>query len=229
MSHTPLARSQVATAIDGTPWRLLFKRIVAWVPVDSLSDAVSRASVAVAACGEDADAHLRVEVRADRLELALRTASLGAITERDVDLSRRVAAALTADGATLVHRLPDGAHGVQTFEIAIDAVDIGSVVPFWRAVLGYADEPSPGSDPDAIIDPAGQGPDIWFQQMDSPRLQRNRIHFDVTVAHDEAQGRIDAALSAGGTLVSDSRARAFWVLADPEGNEVCVCTWQDRD
>ncbi len=23
--------------------------------------------------------------------------------------------------------------------------------------------------------------------------------------------------------------RSFWVLADVEGNEVCVCTWQDRD
>jgi 4a-hydroxytetrahydrobiopterin dehydratase len=30
-------------------------------------------------------------------------------------------------------------------------------------------------------------------------------------------------------MVSDERARAFWILADAEGNEVCVCTWQDRD
>jgi len=38
-----------------------------------------------------------------------------------------------------------------------------------------------------------------------------------------------AALDAGGRLVDDSHARAFWVLADAEGNEVCVCTWTDRD
>jgi 4a-hydroxytetrahydrobiopterin dehydratase len=46
---------------------------------------------------------------------------------------------------------------------------------------------------------------------------------------DQAQPRISAALAAGGTLVSDDRAPAFTVLADPEGNKVCVCTSLGRD
>jgi len=37
------------------------------------------------------------------------------------------------------------------------------------------------------------------------------------------------ALAAGGRLVSDAAAPAFWVLADAEGNEACICTWQGRD
>jgi 4a-hydroxytetrahydrobiopterin dehydratase len=49
------------------------------------------------------------------------------------------------------------------------------------------------------------------------------------VSHDEAPGRIQAALDAGGILLSDAAARSWWILADAEGNEVCVCTWQDRD
>jgi 4a-hydroxytetrahydrobiopterin dehydratase len=65
--------------------------------------------------------------------------------------------------------------------------------------------------------------------MDAPRPERNRIHLDITVSHDEGAARVRAALDAGGRLVSDAAARAFWVLADVEGNEVCVCTWQDRD
>ena len=64
--------------------------------------------------------------------------------------------------------------------------------------------------------------------MDAERPQRNRVHLDVTVAHDEADARVAAAIAAGGRLVSDEHARAFWVLADAEGNEACVCTWQDR-
>ena len=60
------------------------------------------------------------------------------------------------------------------------------------------------------------------------RPQRNRLHIDVTVPHDVADLRVAAAIAAGGTLVSAESARAFWVLADPEGNEACVCTWQDR-
>jgi 4a-hydroxytetrahydrobiopterin dehydratase len=65
--------------------------------------------------------------------------------------------------------------------------------------------------------------------MDAPRPQRNRIHLDVDVPPELAQLRIDAALAAGGTMVYTDQAPAFWVLADPEGNEACICTWQGRD
>jgi 4a-hydroxytetrahydrobiopterin dehydratase len=99
------------------------------------------------------------------------------------------------------------------------------VRPFWKAVLGYDDVTAPAD----LVDPSSGGPSLWFQQMDEPRTQRNRIHIDLTVPHDDAVARVEAALSAGGRLVSDDRARAFWILADAEGNEVCVCTWQDRD
>jgi 4a-hydroxytetrahydrobiopterin dehydratase len=43
----------------------------------------------------------------------------------------------------------------------------------------------------------------------------------------QVQPRIDAAVAAGGTLVSDKEAPSFWVLADPQGNQVCLCTWQE--
>jgi 4a-hydroxytetrahydrobiopterin dehydratase len=111
-----------------------------------------------------------------------------------------------------------------TTELAIDAMDIAAVRPFWRAVLDYVDDGD-----DAVADPKRIGPAVWFQQMDEPRPQRNRVHVDVTVPHDVAEERIAAALDAGGTLLSDREARAFWVLADPEGNEACICTWQDRE
>jgi 4a-hydroxytetrahydrobiopterin dehydratase len=40
---------------------------------------------------------------------------------------------------------------------------------------------------------------------------------------------VEAALAAGGTLVSDDRAPTFWVLADAQGNKACVTTWTGRD
>ena len=105
----------------------------------------------------------------------------------------------------------------------------GSVVlPFWRAVLGYVDDAAQdelGSN--AMVDPTRIGPAYWFQQMDEPRPQRNRI--DVTVPHDVAEQRITEAIAAGGHLVNDGAARAFWVLADAEGNEACVATWMGRN
>ena len=118
---------------------------------------------------------------------------------------------------------------MQVLEIAIDALDIGAIRPFWKAVMGYTDEAGRSGPADPLVDPVAQGPAIWFQQMDAPRPQRNRIHFDVSVPHDEAEPRIRAALAAGGTVVSDAHAPAFWVLADREGNEACITTWQGRD
>jgi 4a-hydroxytetrahydrobiopterin dehydratase len=108
-------------------------------------------------------------------------------------------------------------------------MDIAAIRPFWKAVLGYADEPGADGPQDALVDPAGQGPAVWFQQMSEPRTERNRIHFDLCVPHDEAPRRLQATLDAGGRLLSDAEAPSFWVLADPEGNEACITTWQGRD
>ncbi|WP_344839651.1 VOC family protein [Kribbella ginsengisoli] len=118
---------------------------------------------------------------------------------------------------------------MQFLEIGIDAMDIAAIRPFWKAALGYAPEAEADGPTDPLIDPLGQGPAIWFQQMDHPRPQRNRIHLDISVPHDEAPHRLKAALAAGGRLLSEVRAPAFWVLADPEGNEACITTWQGRD
>jgi 4a-hydroxytetrahydrobiopterin dehydratase len=103
-------------------------------------------------------------------------------------------------------------------------MDEAVIRPFWAAVLDYSVVEADGS----LVDPRGQGWPIWFQQMDEPRTDRNRFHLDVSVPHDLAEQRIAAALAAGGRMVSDARAKAFWILADAEGNEACICTWQDR-
>jgi 4a-hydroxytetrahydrobiopterin dehydratase len=92
-------------------------------------------------------------------------------------------------------------------------------VPFWRALLGYQDRANSQED---LIDPHRRGAPFYFQQMDAPRPQRNRVHVDVWVPYDQADARIAAALAAGGRLVNDADAPSNWALADPEGNEACV-------
>jgi 4a-hydroxytetrahydrobiopterin dehydratase len=226
----PLSRTAASEAVSDIGWRYLLGTLAVCVPVRSLAQASQLAAAVVAASGPDADAHLRMDLRPDRVELSLQTKSLSAVTGRDTQLARRITG--VADGLGLG---PAGATSdesprpVQMLEMAIDALDIAAIRPFWKAVMAYTDEPGRDGPEDAIVDPAGQLPALWFQQMDAPRPQRNRVHFDITVAHDEAEARGRAALAAGGRLVDDSFARSFWVLADAEGNEVCVCTWSDRD
>ena len=226
MTDLPLSRPDASAAIADTGWRLLYGSYVASVAVDGLREAMDIATAAIDACGAVADEHLRVDVRPDVVAFRLQSRGTIDVTTLDATLAARVGDAVRAAGLDLAPRGPDRPE--QLLELAIDALDIPAIRPFWKAVMGYVDEP--GADAEgALIDPAGQGPSIWFQQMDEARPQRNRIHFDLDVAHDEADERIATALAAGGTLVSDARARAFWVLADAEGNEICICTWQDRD
>jgi 4a-hydroxytetrahydrobiopterin dehydratase len=166
--------------------------------------------------------------------LALQTAAIGWVTPRDIELAHRISQVvgefrLTTQSGVDVSGDSDSGRSVQVVEIGIDALDYPAIRPFWKAVLGYVDDPGAKGQPNALIDPVGQGPAIWFQQMDAPRPQRNRIHFDVSVPHDEAHQRIAATIEAGGKLVYDAEAPAFWVLADPEGNEACITTWQGRE
>ena len=215
-------RQQISDAVDPAGWRLVLGAIYTEVPAPSLVEATEAASLAVSAVGADGQGHLTVDIRSDRAVLRLQSADVLGVTGRDVRLAHDVSGALAARG----WQARPGA--VQALEIAIDALDIPLVRPFWKAITGYADEP--GSELNAaLVDPSGRGPEIWFQQMDAPRPQRNRIHIDVDVPHEAAGARIDAAIAAGGRLLSDDAAPAFWVLADPEGNEACICTWQGRD
>jgi 4a-hydroxytetrahydrobiopterin dehydratase len=52
---------------------------------------------------------------------------------------------------------------------------------------------------------------------------------DIFVPHDQAETSVAAALTAGGQMVDNSHAPAWWTLADPEGNEVDIATWRGRD
>jgi 4a-hydroxytetrahydrobiopterin dehydratase len=225
-----LTRPEASAAVSDLGWRYVLGVLCASVRVTSLAQATEVAARAVAACGDDADEHLWMDVRRDRVVLGLQSLATASVTPRDVRLARDISAAVGGfgllTGPDVGGEFP---RSVQLVEIAVDTLDIAAVRPFWKAVMGYVDEADATGPEDPLIDPFRQGPAIWFQQMDAPRPQRNRIHFDISVPHDEAHHRIQAALAAGGVLRSDSRAPAFWVLADREGNEVCVTTWQGRD
>ena len=173
---------------------------------------------AIGRLAEDANHTPDVDLRPDGVTVRLRTEGVGGLSEREVVLARQISEAARELG------VPVDLTGLQIVQVAIDALVIPDVLPFWRAVLGYREV-----DDEDLIDPHFQGPPLWFQQMDAPRPQRNRIHIDVYVPHDQAEARVAAALAAGGHEVSDENAPGWWTLADAEGNEVDVASWPDRD
>lgn len=121
-------------------------------------------------------------------------------TARDVELARRISAVAHDLG------LPADPAGLQNVQITIDALVGAEVLPFWRALLGYVDRGDGDGD---LIDPRGRGPLLWFQRMDAPRPQRNRMHLDIWVPYDQAEARVAAAVAAGGRLLTDEYAPAY--------------------
>jgi 4a-hydroxytetrahydrobiopterin dehydratase len=198
-------------------WRVLFGGACAHFRTGSFAVGVALVD-AIGRLAEGANHHPAVDLRYAGVTVRLRSHDVDELSGRDVQLARQISAAARELG------VPADPTAVQTVQVAIDAL-VGPVVrPFWRAVLGYREV----GDED-LVDPHGRGPSFWFQQMDAPRPQRNRIHVDISVPHDQAEARIAAAIAAGGHLVTDQHAPAWWVLADAEGNEACVATWMGRD
>ena len=222
MEHTKLSRADASAAVTGLGWRYVLGEFRTEVLTGSLPLAADVAGRAAAL--PDVEGHLRMDIRADRLLLSLQTAEQAWVTTRDAELARQLSALAQEFRLTTQpgDESPDGPGARDRHR----RDGHPRIRPFWKAVLGYADEAEGGN---GLVDPLGQGPAVWFQQMDAPRPQRNRIHVDVSVPHDEAPRRIEATLAAGGTVRSDAEAPAFWVLADPEGNEACITTWQGRD
>ena len=198
-------------------WRVIRDAACAHFRTGSFAEGVALVD-AIGRVADAASLHPDVDLRTNGVTVHLKKNYVGELTEADLELAGQISAVARE------LRAPPDPSSLQTVQVAIDALVIPDVMPFWRAVLGY----EPLGDED-LFDPSFQGPPFWFQQMDAPRPQRNRIHIDVYVPHDQAEARVAAALAAGGHVVSDEAAPEWWTLADAEGNEVDVAPWPDLD
>jgi 4a-hydroxytetrahydrobiopterin dehydratase len=217
MAYTPLPAHAVSDDTSLDDWRVVLGTIEATFAAGSFPAAAALVAAIVEAA-EAMDHHPDLQVRyPGDVRVTLTTHATGGLTTHDVELARTISVLAAAANA------PADPAVAQQVELAIDTTDADRIRPFWAAVLDYDTEAG-----GTLTDPRGVGPAVWFQQMEEPRTERGRFHLDVVVPHDRAEARVAAAVEAGGRLVEDRHARAWWVLADADGNEACVCTWQDR-
>lgn len=175
---------------------------------------------AIGAAAEEMNHHPDLALRYTHVDIRLASHDERGVTDRDIRLGRAISSIAAAAGVRL------DSSNASRLELALDTPDRDSILPFWAAVL--ATEHLSGPDfGDELRDPADSLPTVWFQASGSEE-PRQRWHLDLWVDPAQVQPRIDAALAAGGTLVSDAEAPSFWVLADPQGNRACLCTWQNR-
>ena len=208
---------------EGTEdWRVLGDGAHAYFPTDSFA-ASARLVQAIAELPGLEDHQPDVDLRLDgvTVRLVTTTDNYMGMTKGDVELARQISR------VARVHGLSADPAAVQSFLVIPGAPDTAEVMPFWRAILGY--EPRADSPAEDLVDPRDRGPGFWFERMDESRQGGGAIHVAVWVPYEQAEARIAAALAAGGHMVRDEFAPAWWTLADAAGNEADIATTMSRD
>ena len=201
-------------------WRMLIDRLHASFDTGDFVTAV-RLVDAITLVAEEMTHHPDLDLAYGRLDVRLVSHDVGGVTSRDVAPARTISELALRAGAT--------PHPERTnvLELGLDSADEAEIRPFWAALLDYDTVEAWGEL--QLRDSAGRRPSIWFQPTAAHDLPRQRWHLDLRVPPEVVEGRIAAAIEAGGELVDSTSAPAFWVLADPQGNRACLTTWEGRE
>lgn len=179
----------------------------------------------IGAAAEEMDHHPDITLTYSDVVVSLVSHDVGGITSRDIRLARTISEYAQEMG------IEADVAGLTQADFGLDTAHGEKLAPFYAALLGSQlvnGEP---------VDPSGQVPTVWWQGPDEsgdggaplpPQDHEQRWHIDVWVAAETARARLDAVLAAGGTLVSDAAAPAYWVVEDADGNRHCICTPEAR-
>ncbi|HEV8488719.1 MAG TPA: VOC family protein [Candidatus Limnocylindrales bacterium] len=203
-------------------WRVIGEGACTYFPTGSFEAGARLVHAISELAGLDAH-HPDVDVRHDGVTVRLITITgdYYGMSTRDVELARQISAVARGQGVSA------DPSAVQTMLVIPGAPVTTEVMPFWQAVLGY--EPRGDSPDEDLVDPRSRGPSFWFEPMDEPRQGGGAIHVAIWVPYELAEARVAAALAAGGHMVRDKFAPAWWTLADAAGNEADVATTMSRD
>lgn len=135
-------------------------------------------------------------------------------------------------------------------QVVIDCHDPAALATFWAEALGYVEQPAPEGFAtwddflreqqvpesewnafNAVVDPDGVGPRLFFQRVPEPKQGKVRVHLDLNVSGgrdapaDERRARVDAAverlvaLGAEHVRTYEERGERWIAMRDPEGTE----------
>src|SRR5690349_6694697 len=154
--------SEFLTSDGVSDWRVVGDGACVYFATGSFG-AGARLVAAIAAIPDVEEHPPDVDLRDDGVTVRLLTMSAEGygVTRRDVEMARAI-----SEVARRLGLAADPAR-VQSVLIVPGSTDVGAVMPFWQAVLGYSRRPdSPEED---LVDPRRRGPSFWFERMQSPR------------------------------------------------------------
>jgi len=110
-----------------------------------------------------------------------------------------------------------------TMGLVLDCRDPEGLAEFWSEALGYTTLGGAGNYV-LLVDGDGQGPKLLLQRVAEAKGGKNRMHLDVETPDVDSEVERLEKLGAVRTSGSMSEHGSRWVvMADPEGNEFCVC------
>jgi predicted enzyme related to lactoylglutathione lyase len=111
-----------------------------------------------------------------------------------------------------------------TIGLVLDCADAEALARFWSAALGYTTLGRAG-DYVMLVDADGLKPKLLLQAVPEPKAAKNRMHLDIDTPDVEVEVARLEALGARRLEAEPRREHGTnWVImADPEGNEFCVC------
>jgi predicted enzyme related to lactoylglutathione lyase len=111
-----------------------------------------------------------------------------------------------------------------TIGLVLDCADPEALASFWAAALGLERLGNAGAYV-LLASPTRALPKLLLQRVDEPKRVKNRMHLDIEIPDVDAEvARLEAV---GATRIVEQPRREhgsrWMVMADPEGNEFCVC------
>lgn len=114
--------------------------------------------------------------------------------------------------------------------LCVDCSDAQSLAQFWTQVLGWRVKASGWQrtphGPDGVSISSVDGrEEIDFRWIpDGRKRDKNRLHLDLNPTDRDQTAELARLVDLGATTVDVGQGDVTWhVLADPEGNEFCLC------
>ena len=107
-------------------------------------------------------------------------------------------------------------------DIVIDCHDLERLLDFWAAALGYR-KVGVKDDYGLLLPAEPSHPPVLLQRVPEPKTAKTRVHFDLRVDDVESKATELEVLGARRIDVGQPADAHFIPMADPEGNEFCVC------
>jgi hypothetical protein len=113
---------------------------------------------------------------------------------------------------------------------SVDCADAYTLSEWWKRVLDYVDienDPNGPGDEECMIVSRDGSHRLLFIEVPEVKAGKNRLHLDLEPIEGRRDDEVARLLECGAVEVADHRGihgpgTGWVVLADPEGNELCI-------